>query len=351
MSDFSATTEVAAGAAPSAGRMLMQMRQAAGMHLAALALTLKVPADKLEALEADRYEVFTDTIFLRALAASACRVLKQDPAPVLALLPGGAPAPLRIDGGINATFRDSSPRGSFSSSSETPRSRWLLGAVLLLLVGALGLALWPGNLDLQAWLNRPAADAGAQAVGQTGSQVGAQEGRQVVANTPAPATPISTTTQPAAAQPPQVPAALTAAPGPAGAAKVAASAPVAQAGVAGAVGATANPAANPALSPALNPAPAPALQASAGVNPPTAAADSGAALVLRAREASWVQVRNGQTVVLQKTLAAGESLPVPGVAPWSLVIGRADVTEVIVRGTPLNLAPMTRENVARLEIK
>ena len=349
MSDFSAATEVAAGAAPSAGRMLMQMRQAAGMHLAALALTLKVPADKLEALEADRYEAFTDTIFLRALAASACRVLKQDPAPVLALLPGGAPAPLRIDGGINATFRDSSPRGSFSAGSETPRSRWLLGAVLLLLVGALGLALWPGNLDLQAWLNRPAAEAGAQAVGQTGSQAGAQEGSQVVANTPTPATPISTTTQPAAAQPPQVPAALTAAPGLAGAAKATTSAPAAQAGVAGvagvagAVGATANP--------ALSPAPSPVLQASAGVNTPVAAADSSATLVLRAREASWVQVRNGQTVVLQKTLAAGESLPVPGVAPWSLVIGRADVTEVIVRGTPLNLAPMTRENVARLEIK
>ena len=57
-----------AGAGSSAGQLLRQMRQAAGMHIAALATTLKVPVERLEALEADRYEDFKDHVFMRALA-------------------------------------------------------------------------------------------------------------------------------------------------------------------------------------------------------------------------------------------------------------------------------------------
>jgi len=34
-----------------------------------------------------------------------------------------------------------------------------------------------------------------------------------------------------------------------------------------------------------------------------------------------------------------------------VVIGKADATEVFVRGKPFDLAPVTRENVARFEVK
>jgi cytoskeleton protein RodZ len=42
---------------------------------------------------------------------------------------------------------------------------------------------------------------------------------------------------------------------------------------------------------------------------------------------------------------------VSGALPLSVVIGRADVTEVFVRGKPLELASVSRENVARFEVK
>ena len=67
-----------------AGGLLKEARQAAGMHIAALAVALKVPVSKLEALEADNYAVLPDTVFVRALASSVCRTLKIDAAPLLA---------------------------------------------------------------------------------------------------------------------------------------------------------------------------------------------------------------------------------------------------------------------------
>jgi cytoskeleton protein RodZ len=48
---------------------------------------LKVPERKLEALEADRYADLQSMTFVRALALSACRVMRADAAPVLAQLP------------------------------------------------------------------------------------------------------------------------------------------------------------------------------------------------------------------------------------------------------------------------
>ena len=33
------------------------------------------------------------------------------------------------------------------------------------------------------------------------------------------------------------------------------------------------------------------------------------------------------------------------------VVGRADTTQVEVRGKPLNLLPLSRDNVARFEVK
>ena len=67
---------------PSAGTLLRQAREAAGMHIGALSVSLKVPVKKLEALEADRLDLLPDAVFARALAASVCRTLKADPGPI-----------------------------------------------------------------------------------------------------------------------------------------------------------------------------------------------------------------------------------------------------------------------------
>lgn len=314
-----------AGAGSSAGQLLRQMRQAAGMHIAALATTLKVPVERLEALEADRYEDFKDHVFMRALAAGACRVLKHDPAPILALLPGGAPAPLRIHQGINASIRDTPLRGSFTGGGEAPRSRLLLAAVALLLLGALAIIVWPAGLTLDQLLPGRTASQAPALTAEPPSQPAQSALPEAAGQPPGPAAPAPQTEVPAAPTPTPVPA-----PVPVPAASDAAAAPAGSVPAASAPATAATVAAPAASAPAAAP---------------------NADLVLRAREQSWVQVRSGGAVVLQKTLEAGESVAVPGTAPWSVVIGRADATEVIVRGQPMDLKTLARDNVARFEVK
>ena len=58
------------------------------LQVETLAVALKVPVRKLEALEADQFDKLPDAVFVRALAASICRNLRVDPAPILERLSG-----------------------------------------------------------------------------------------------------------------------------------------------------------------------------------------------------------------------------------------------------------------------
>jgi len=67
---------------------------------------------------------------------------------------------------------------------------------------------------------------------------------------------------------------------------------------------------------------------------------------------SWVEVTDAKgAVVLRRTLAAGEVAGASGVLPLRAVVGRADTTQVQVRGQALDLRALTRDNVARFEVK
>ncbi len=299
--------------AMTAGGLLAHRREAAGVHVAALAMMLKVPVAKLQALEADRYEMFADAVYVRALASSACRALKTDPSEVLALLPGAAPAPLRVDKGINASFRDTVHRGSFSSPAEAPRSRALGVTVVVLLAAALAIVLWPKG------------ESPASVMALLGQQASSPQSE-------------SEALPQASARPEGEPAETQAQAAPA-AASPALPVPV---------GPEASP---PLAAPAQPPASAAApVQTTTSEGQGAEAVDG--VLVIRATAPSWVQVRSGTgATVLQKLLGAGESIAVPGTPPWSVVIGKADSTEVLVRGTPMDLAAIARENVARFEVK
>ncbi|BDT67275.1 cytoskeleton protein RodZ [Comamonadaceae bacterium OS-1] len=135
-----------AASAVEAGNLLRQAREATGLHVAALAVSLKVPVNKLEALEAGRIDLLPDLTFARALAASVCRSLKIDPTPVLAHFPAtgmsrlGAVAP-----SVNTPYRPegSGPRLSFRTQMLSPS----VLAVAALLVAAVAVALWPKSPD------------------------------------------------------------------------------------------------------------------------------------------------------------------------------------------------------------
>jgi len=301
-----------------AGGLLKEARQAAGMHIAALAVALKVPVSKLEALEADNYTVLPDTVFVRALASSVCRTLKIDPAPILSLLPQSQSPRLSVDSaGINAPVKGSAGKSSSSSSASFAGSgsgsRSVVLVVLALLVGAVVLFFVPRH-STPGDSSDPVPVAVPDALPANASE-------------PAPAVVPPTVERPADASISASPAAASAA-----------SVPVS--------------AAPPAAAP-----PAPAA-AGSGVSAGAVSAADGAAdapsgpLVLRARGASWVQVRDANgALALQRNLAAGESVSVSAPTPLAVIVGRADATEVIVRGKPFDLTAVARENVARFEVK
>lgn len=113
------------------------------------------------------------------------------------------------------------------------------------------------------------------------------------------------------------------------------------------------PVANPAVPQAVVANAPPAFVASEPA--PAVAAPGPAAegiVVFKARKASWVQVTDAKGVVaLRKLLAAGESASASGALPLSVTVGSAAATDVQVRGKPLDLAPLSRDGVARFEVK
>ena len=306
-----------------AGTLLRQAREAAGLSLAGLAAALKVPAPKLEALEADDYAAFQDHVFMRALAQSVCRTLRMDSASVLALLPRTQLKSLADDrGSINATFKERSFKATGTSLGRENGSRKVAIIVLLLLAAAAAVYFLPKH---EGDAEEP--------------QAGASDAAALVQ-------PAGTVSEPVAAQEPVAPAATTPADVPAASAPAPASAPATSAPAAAAVPAPAS-----TTTPAAPAADAPA-EGAAATSAATAVQTPGGVLVMKANAQSWVQVKDSSgRVVLQKTLAAGESIGAEGALPLSVIIGNASGTEVRVRGELLEVAKTTRDNVARFEVK
>lgn len=89
-----------------AGSMLSEAREATGLTTNSLASLMKVSLKKIEAIEADRFDLLPDMVFARALALSICRHLKTDPDPILKQFPPTTVHNLKSDeSGINAPFR------------------------------------------------------------------------------------------------------------------------------------------------------------------------------------------------------------------------------------------------------
>jgi cytoskeleton protein RodZ len=285
-------SEVLAHDGATAGTLLRQAREAAGLHVAALAVALKVPLRKLEALEADRYDALTDAVFIRALALSVCRWLKVDAQPILDRLPQTSAPRLVQDGeGLNAPFRAPSDGAPPSWLEQLTKPVFL--AVFVLLLGALVLVLMP----------RQHEDA-------------------AVAEAVAPGTAVPTPVVRVTDTPPPVPLSHTGA--------------VAPIPTAVPVSAVATPISAPATA-------VPTVASSPAAN---------GIVVFRAKGQSWVEVTDAKgAVAMRKLLAAGEAAGASGPLPLQITIGRADATEVQVRGKPFDLRPVSRDNVAHFEVK
>jgi len=136
--------------AATAGTLLKQARERAGVHLGMLAVALKVPVSHLTALESDAHAQLPGPVFVRGLAASVCRQLKVDAAPVLALLPL---APQRLQA-MPSSLEPGRPEfwGRSSNRRLTMSRQFVLLALLMLALIALvsWLPEWPTSAALVA---------------------------------------------------------------------------------------------------------------------------------------------------------------------------------------------------------
>jgi len=305
--------EPAPAAEATAGTLLRQARQRAGLSLGALAVTMKLPEARLQALEADNYDFFSDHVLMRALAQSLCRTLRADPAPVLALLPRPESKNLLARGpdAVGTPFKAEFLHGT----GMPPQRRWYWGAAIAALLAAAALLyFWP----LPGDGNPPG----------TSTQVVVEEKTQPlpasVRAAPPPIGPQPASAPPAAPEAAAPPAVLDAAPQPA------------------------------AQAPQSNTAPAPPPDAATpGATTPDNATTTAAPALLRiqASARAWVQVKNAEgRTLLEKNLAADETANIRDDAlPLSVVIGNATAVQVHVRGQALDLS--AHQSVARFAVQ
>jgi len=281
-----------------AGALLRQARQSQGVDIDTLAALLKVPVHKLEALEQNRFDVLTDPVFARALAASVCRILKLDPAPVLQRLPGITAFKVTSQNrGINTPFRPRTGRHVAPMWMHISRPAMLVGVALLL--GALVLIFLPTIQQVMArYRQQGQGTVTPPEVSESGTSVTTTVTTQVPDNRDA--------------------GDGAAAPGTASAAPAESAAFVS----------------TPAAAPASSPASAMPL------------------LNFSAKNDSRVKVTDATGVVLlNRVVRAGESVVVSGALPLAAVVSRADAVQVQVRGQSFDLANVSRNNVARFEVK
>ncbi len=131
------------------GALLRAAREAKGLHIGALAVALKVPVRKLEALEADRLSELPDMVFARGLAASVCRALNIPDAPILAKLPQRLMPRLNVgDARLNASYRVKGQRTEASFAGQLLKAPGI--AVLALLIAGLLMVFFPFHQVLQS---------------------------------------------------------------------------------------------------------------------------------------------------------------------------------------------------------
>lgn len=285
-----------------AGGLLRDARLARGLDISTLAALLKVPVQKLQALEQNRLEFLPDAVFARALASSMCRSLSVDPLPVLERLPAIAAFKVTSQNrGINAPFRTRdeghgpSVWSHFSRPAVLIGFSFLLGALILIFLPVVQQEITKYKLEKQGFVSKKKQLEAVSIATAAAGEAGANSDAAGIISVP-----------PVGLAPTEL---------------------------------------SPLLSSAVV---APAVLLAANV----AATQFSNTIAFSATGESWVNVTDAKGVsVLSRTLHAGESVGATGAMPLATVIGRADAIQVLVRGQAFSLGGVTKNNVARFEVK
>jgi len=294
-----ATLHGASGLSPDAGAMLRDARETAGLTIDMVSQQLKLAPRQVRALEDGDYGLLPGRTFVRGFARNYARLLGLDADAVLDALPGAGGEAALESPTLHATAVNI---GELPSSARGQPARVALAAVVVLaVVGGAVYAYrhYQGDRPTSAAAPRP------------------------------PAVQQSAPTAPAAAMPPASEAAPPGVTLP-----------------------------NPVVSPPVDSGATPERSKSSAlgglrqVNARTSTDAAIAPLSLVTRGGSWIEVRDGSgQPVLATTVAAGQSQALVGAPPFDVVIGNAPEVTLSYRGQPVDLAPYTRQNVARLRLE
>ena len=275
-----------------AGAQLRAAREAAGLSLDQVAQQLKLAPRQVRALEEENFGMLPGRTFTRGFMRNYARLLNLDPDLLVAHLPDAAHAPSLESPPLHSTGTTMAELPTAHARAPS-FGRWLIPLVLVAsIVAAAGYEWYRG---------RP--------VGVAAPPRSAETAPPAAPNT-------STTPLPNPVSPDS------GAPAPA--------APPATSGQSAPDG-TAQPASTPQA-------------AAAG------AAD--AVLVVRYEGPSWTEIRDSAGRMLISRLVDADSVePFDGAPPFSIVIGNARAVTLVYRGQPVDLAPYTRLNVARLVLR
>ena len=284
----------------SAGALLRSAREAAGMSIDAVAQQLKLAPRQVKALEDGDFTHLPGRTFVRGFMRNYARLVRLDPEAVLGALPVPTVAPTLDAPPLHATTQT---MGELPTN-EAPRHGWTRWAIPLTLVAIIGAtAAWE-------WMH-PAGDGGRVTPRATPPPA---EGPSRAARAPdVIGTPLPNPVAPPVRQEPVPDAAVTEKA--AGAAETLLGAPP------------------------------------SSVQPAVAVAPE-ATLQLAFRDFSWTVVkdRSGHAL-LSRMNPGGTTQEIAGSPPLDVGIGNASDVTLTWRGRRVDLAPYTRQNVARLTLE
>jgi cytoskeleton protein RodZ len=305
--DAQADSTGQAAAAGRPGAQLMAERRAQGLSLGDVARQLKLSVRQVEALERDEYGAFPGPVFVRGFLRNYAKLLQLEPEALVAQAAiGAAPATASVP---------ATPVPLQEPRAER-RSRFGFGTLALavvLVILAIAVVYDARNKPATVSLAPPPAPGVAQAPAPQH------------ADSPPPASPDAGAPP---APSPAVPEATTDA-GSTTDARASGDSRAAATAPAGALGAATAPAA-------------------ASVQRPGSTAE----VRLTFDDESWVEIKDATgTVIFSRLSSAGSEQALSGEPPLELVIGNAQSVRLTYRGKPIDLAPHTRVDVARVRLE
>lgn len=322
------------------GATLASQREAMGWTIEQVAEQLKLAVRQVVAIEAGDYAALPSPAVTRGFVRAYAKILRLDPAPLVAMVPMDNPVPEETGGTVRANRPTSFSHSRSRYPTHGKRSglplAWIAGVVV---VAAAAGAAWHFGL-----------------VKMPGSETAANN--EAVLHAPVETT-SATTPATDTVQNPTVP--LISVPAPAGADGAAGAATGTNASTTPAAPAATAPAAAPGATTGAPAAATTAPAATAAATPAatttapaaTAPAATGAStLVLNVREDSWIEVRpKGGKALISRLVRAGstETIEVPGTA--TLVVGNPTGVSATLGGAAVALPPVPGKTISRVTLK